>query len=80
MGSWVTTSKRQPDISLDYGARPRTIKMRFKWDMNCLLYTSRFMLNDVHSFNFMVGQEGVDYHYEGFQVTTRGQTNDISVS
>lgn len=34
MGSWVTTSKRQPDISLDYGARPRTIKMRFKWDMN----------------------------------------------
>ena len=37
----------------------------------------RFMLNDVHSFNFMVGQEGVDYHYEGFQVTTRGQTNDI---
>ena len=35
------------------------------------------MLNDVHLFNFMVGQEGVDYHYEGFQVTTRGQTNDI---
>ena len=34
MGSRVTTSKRQPDISLDYGARPRTIKMRFKWDMN----------------------------------------------
>jgi len=34
MGSWVTTTKRNPDISLDYGARPRTIKMRFKWDMN----------------------------------------------
>ena len=37
----------------------------------------RFMLNDVHSFNFMVGQEGENYHYEGFQLTTRGQTNDI---
>lgn len=35
------------------------------------------MLNDVHSFNFMVGQEGENYHYEGFQLTTRGQTNDI---
>lgn len=34
IGSWVTTTKRNPDISLDYGARPRTIKMRFKWDMN----------------------------------------------
>lgn len=34
IGSWVTTTKREPDLSLDYGARPRTIKMRFKWDMN----------------------------------------------
>lgn len=34
IGSWVTTTKRNPDISLDYGARPRTIKMRFKWEMN----------------------------------------------
>lgn len=32
--SWVTTTKREPELSLDYGARPRTIKMRFKWDMN----------------------------------------------
>lgn len=54
---------------------------RSSYDMFNLMITNtanyRFMLNDVHSFNFMVGQEGVDYHYEGFQVTTRGQTNDI---
>ena len=34
IGSWVTTTKREPELSLDYGARPRTIKMRFKWEMN----------------------------------------------
>lgn len=34
IGFWVTTDKREPELSLDYGARPRTIKMRFKWDMN----------------------------------------------
>lgn len=34
IGSWVTTNNRTPDVSLDYGARPRTLKMRFKWDMN----------------------------------------------
>ena len=34
IGSWVTTTKREPELSLNYGARPRTIKMRFKWDMN----------------------------------------------
>lgn len=54
---------------------------RSSYDMLNLMITNtanyRFMLNDVHLFNFMVGQEGVDYHYEGFQVTTRGQTNDI---
>lgn len=34
IGFWVTTNKKTPDVSLDYGARPRTLKMRFKWDMN----------------------------------------------
>ncbi|WP_418213406.1 SusC/RagA family TonB-linked outer membrane protein [Bacteroides difficilis] len=33
-------------------------------------------LNDNHSFNFMLGQEAVDYRSEGFQVVTRGQNND----
>lgn len=37
----------------------------------------RFMLKDVHSFNFLVGQEGVDYRYEGFKVTTKGQSDDF---
>ena len=35
------------------------------------------MLKDVHSFNFLVGQEGVDYRYEGFKVTTKGQSDDF---
>ena len=30
---WLTLEKT-PDISLDYGARPRTVKMRFNWTMN----------------------------------------------
>ena len=54
---------------------------RSSFDMLNLMITNtanyRFMLNDVHSFNFIVGQEGENYHYEGFQLTTRGQTNDI---
>ena len=37
----------------------------------------RFMLKDVHSFNFLLGQEGVDYRYEGFRVITKGQNNDF---
>lgn len=36
----------------------------------------RFKLDDLHDFNFMTGQEGVDNHYEGFGVATKGQTND----
>lgn len=37
----------------------------------------RFNLKDSHSFNFMVGQEGVNYNYEGFNVISEGQTNDF---
>ncbi|MBQ8307168.1 MAG: SusC/RagA family TonB-linked outer membrane protein, partial [Alistipes sp.] len=29
-----------------------------------------------HNFNFLLGHEGVDYHYEAFSVRTAGQTND----
>ncbi|MCD8287799.1 MAG: SusC/RagA family TonB-linked outer membrane protein, partial [Porphyromonadaceae bacterium] len=36
-----------------------------------------FDVNDEHSFNFMIGQEGVNYHSEGFQLTAVGQTNDL---
>ncbi|MBQ7878790.1 MAG: TonB-dependent receptor [Bacteroidaceae bacterium] len=35
-----------------------------------------FDVNKKHSFNLMLGQEGVDYRSEGFQVVTRGQNND----
>ena len=36
----------------------------------------RFRVHEDHSFNFLVGQEGIDYHYESFGVTTQGQNND----
>lgn len=31
---------------------------------------------DDHSFNFLLGQEGENYHYEGFSVATAGQNNN----
>ena len=34
----------------------------------------RWTLKGDHSFNFMLGQEGIDYRSTGFQVVTRGQT------
>ena len=33
-------------------------------------------IDNRHTFNFLLGQEGVDYHYEGFQLITEGQNND----
>lgn len=36
----------------------------------------RFNLDNTHDFNFMIGQEGVNYHYETFQAVTEGQKND----
>ena len=40
--------------------------------------TANYKLNlgHVHDFNFMLGQEGVNYRSENFQVVTRGQNND----
>ena len=39
--------------------------------------TYKFDAVDDHSFTFMVGQEGVDYHYEAFSLMTEGQNNDF---
>lgn len=36
----------------------------------------KFDINRWHQFNVMLGQEGVDYRTEGFQVITTGQNND----
>ena len=36
----------------------------------------QFSLGSSHNFNFMVGQEGVNYHYEDFSVSSAGQRND----
>ncbi|MCQ2145135.1 MAG: TonB-dependent receptor [Bacteroidales bacterium] len=35
-----------------------------------------FDIDHVHDFHFLLGQEGVNYHYEGFNIATAGQTND----
>ena len=40
----------------------------------------QFRLDEKHSFNFLVGQEGVDYHYEGFSLLAEGQNNDKLVN
>ncbi len=39
--------------------------------------TYKFDAGNDHSFTFMVGQEGVDYHYEAFSLMTEGQNNDF---
>ncbi|MBE6333264.1 MAG: TonB-dependent receptor [Bacteroidales bacterium] len=36
----------------------------------------KFYKNQIHSFNFLLGQEGVNYTSEGFQIITAGQNND----
>ena len=38
--------------------------------------TYRFDIDNVHDFNFLIGQEGQNYHSEAFGVATKGQTND----
>ena len=44
---------------------------------NTINYNFTKQTSHLHSFNFMVGQEGVDYHYEAFSVATAGQNNDL---
>ena len=38
--------------------------------------TYNFDIDDIHSFNFLLGQEGQNYHVESFSASTAGQTND----
>lgn len=40
----------------------------------------RFDIDNKHSFNFLVGQEGVDYRYESFSLQTKDQNNDKLVN
>ena len=35
-----------------------------------------FNVGDKHSFNFLLGHEGIDYHYEAFSLVAQGQTNN----
>ena len=36
----------------------------------------RFDIDRTHNFNFMVGHEGIDTHYEAFSLLAQGQNND----
>ena len=47
---------------------------------NTINYNFSKQTEHLHSFNFMVGQEGVDYHYEAFSVATAGQNNDLLIN
>ena len=40
----------------------------------------QFRVNGKHAFNFLLGQEGLDYHYEDFSILTEGQNNDKLVN
>ena len=35
-----------------------------------------FDIDGVHNFTFLLGQEGIDYHYEAFSLLAEGQNND----
>ena len=35
-----------------------------------------FTVDDLHEFTVLLGQEGIDYHYEAFSLLTQGQNND----
>ncbi len=37
----------------------------------------RFSKDYKHNFNFLVGQEGISYHYEAFSLLAQGQNNDL---
>ncbi len=54
--------------------------MRSSTDSYSLTITNtvnyRFDINRVHNFNFLVGHEGVDSHYEAFNIVAAGQNND----
>ena len=36
----------------------------------------KFTVGDKHALTFLLGQEGISSRYEGFSISTRGQTND----
>lgn len=35
-----------------------------------------FDIDNIHDFHFLLGQEGVTYHFESFNISTAGQSND----
>lgn len=67
-----------PSLSVNNGLGTAA---RRSTDMMSLTETTtanyRFKIEDNHQFNVMLGQEAVDYRYEGFDVYSKGQTNDF---
>ena len=62
-----------PNLGEGTASRSSTDGMNLQWT-NTLNY--RFDIDNVHDFNFLLGHEWQDYHYERFSVATKGQTND----
>ena len=62
-----------PNMGEGSASRSSTDGLNLQWS-NTLTY--RFDIDNIHDFNFLLGHEWQDYHYERFSVATTGQTND----
>ena len=63
----------EPNLGEGSASRSSTDGVNLQWT-NTLNY--RFDIDNTHDFNFLLGHEWQDYHYERFSVATKGQTND----
>ena len=62
-----------PNLGEGYAQRSSTDGLSLSVT-NTVGYT--FDIDHEHTFNFMIGQEGVDYHYESFALLAEGQNNN----
>lgn len=74
---YAMSSKSMPSYMPNNGQGKAS---RSSTDMLTLTITNtvnyKFKLSKPHDLNVMVGQEGINYQYEGFNVATAGQNND----
>ena len=62
-----------PNLGEGMASRSSSDGLNLQWT-NTLNY--RFNIDNMHDFNFLLGQEWQDYHAERFSVRAEGQTND----
>lgn len=63
-----------PNQGEGMASRSSEDNLNLQW-INTLNY--RFDIDNIHDFNFLLGHEWQDLHYERFSVTSEGQTNDL---